>query len=277
MAVLLAACSSVLFGAADFMGGVAARRAPAVSIVFASHLAGLAVVGLAIPLFGGEAAPGDLLWGAAAGVSGAWALVIFYHGLATTRVAVIAPVAAVVGTLLPVLFGVAIGERPAPADWAGVAVAFPAFVLLGATGDEADRAVIRRGALLGILVGVGFGLFSILLSRTDPGSGMWPLAPARVASLAAVAVGVPFLRAPLLPAKGILPFAALVGVVDMSANVLFLLAVRRGLLSLVAVVIALYPAVTVIGARLVFRERIHRLQIAGLALAAVSVALIAGG
>jgi len=277
MAVLLAAFSSVLFGTADFMGGVAARRASAVSIVFASHLAGLAVVAASIPAFGGEAGPDDLLWGAAAGASGAWALALFYHGLATTRVAVIAPVAAVVGTMLPVLFGLWAGERPAAAAWAGVAVAFPAFVLLGSGHGTAGRAATRRAATLGVLVGVGFGLFSIFLSRTGADSGMWPLVPARAASLAAIAVGAPFLRAPLLPPAAILPFAALVGTIDMSANILFLLAVRRGLLALVSVVIALYPAVTVIGARLVFRERIHRPQVAGLALAAVSVSLIAVG
>jgi drug/metabolite transporter (DMT)-like permease len=277
MAVLLAALSSVLFGAADFMGGVAARRAPAVSIVFASQLAGLAVVAVSIPVFGGEARPADLLWGAAAGVSGAWALAAFYHGLATTRVAVIAPVAAVVGTMLPVLFGLWTGERPAAAAWVGVAVAFPAFPLLGAGHGTAGRATARRAAVLGIVVGIGFGLFAIFLSRSDPASGMWPLAPARVASLAAIAVGAPLLGAPLLPQAGILRFAALIGVIDMSANILFLLAVRRGLLSLVSVVIALYPAVTVLGARLVFREPIHRPQIAGLALAAVSVTLIAAG
>jgi drug/metabolite transporter (DMT)-like permease len=277
MAVLLAAFSSVLFGAADFMGGVAARRAPAVSIVFASHLAGLAVVAVSIPLFGGEAEPGDLLWGAAAGVSGAWALAIFYHGLANTRVAVIAPVAAVVGTMLPVLFGLWTGERPAALDWAGVAVAFPAFLLLGSGHGPAGRTTTRQAAVLGVLVGIGFGLFAIFLSQTDPASGMWPLAPARVASLAVIALGAPLLRTPLLPETAILPFAALVGVIDMAANVLFLLAVRRGLLSLVSVVIALYPAVTVIGARLVFDERIHRLQLLGLALAAISVSLLAAG
>jgi drug/metabolite transporter (DMT)-like permease len=130
---------------------------------------------------------------------------------------------------------------------------------------------------MGVLVGIGFGLFSIFLSRTGPDSGMWPLVPARVASLAAVAIGGLLLGLPLIPRAGVRAVAAFVGVIDMLANVLFLLAVRRGLLSLVAVVIALYPAVTVIGARLVFREPIYRSQLAGLALAAASVSLIAAG
>jgi drug/metabolite transporter (DMT)-like permease len=277
MAVLFAALASVLFGAADFMGGVAARRAPAASIVFASHLAGLAVAVLAVPLFGGDAGPADLLWGAAGGLSGAWALVIFYHGLATTRVAVIAPVAAVVGTMLPVLFGLWTGERPAALDWAGVVVAFPAFLLLGSGEGPTGRATTRRAVVLGILVGIGFGCFSIFLSRTAPGSGMWPLVPTRAASLVAIAVCAPLLRMPLLPPRRIRPFAGLIGAIDMSANVLFLLAIRRGLLSLVSVVMALYPAVTVVGARLVFGEQIHRPQMVGLGLAAISVSLIAVG
>ena len=280
MPILLAGLASGMFGTADFLGGLASRRAPAVTVVVGSQLAGLAVVLVAAPLMGGTAEASDWLWGAAAGASGAGALVAFYHAIATTRVGVAAPVGAVVATVLQVLFGVAIGERPAPLSWLGVIVALPAIVLItggGDAGDAAGRAVTRRALSLGVITGVGFGLFGVFISRTGDESGLWPLLGARAASILLVATVALWLARPLVPGRGVAGTALAAGSMDMVANVLFLLSIRRGLLSLVSVILALYPAMTLLLARTVLGERIVVMQGAGLVMAALGVSLIAVG
>lgn len=277
MAILLAILSSVTIGTADFLGGLASRRSPAVSVVATSHLVGLAVVAVAAPLWAWEGSPaGDMLWGAAAGASGAFGLVTLYHALATTRFTVAAPAAALSGAVIPVVFGVAIGERPEALAWAGVVLALPALLLIGGRGDPAGAgSPIRRAAVLGGLAGLLFALFGIFISRAGEASGLWPLVAARLASLPTIGALAFATRRPLLAAGPALPAALAAGFLDMLANILFLLALQRGLVSLVILISALYPAFTVLLARLVLQERMTRPQLGGLLLAGCGVALIA--
>lgn len=271
MPFLLAGLSSLIFGVADFAGGMAAKRAPATSIVVVSHLIGGLGVVAAAPWFGGSPAGTDLAWGAGAGLAGSLGLALLYHSLATTRMSVAAPVAAVFGTATPVLFGVIIGERPAGGAWAGVALAFFAILLLSSAGDAGPRAV--RGAVLGSATGILFGMFGILISRTGPGSGVWPLVAARASSvtlMSLIAVGMGVGR---LPRRG-RSLAATAGLLDMAANILFLLAVREELLSLVAVIMSMYPASTLALARTMLGERIGAVRAVGLASGAAAVVLI---
>jgi drug/metabolite transporter (DMT)-like permease len=276
MPLLLAGLASIVFGVADFVGGFVTRRAPAITVVWGSQLLSLGAVVALAPFFSdGIAAGSSLGWGAAAGAAGAFGLVIFYHALATTRVAVVASVAAVVGTAAPVLFGVVIGERPAPVAWAGMALAIPALLLLPSGERDSGRA--DRAVWLGIITGVCFALFGIMISRTGSESGLWPLAWARMASVVLLTVTALATGRPLLAPRPTWRFVAAAGLFDMAGNVLFLLAVRRELLSLVAVIMSLYPVSTIALARLVFGERVARRQIAGLGVAALAVALIAAG
>jgi drug/metabolite transporter (DMT)-like permease len=279
MPLLLAAFASVTFGVADFVGGFASRRVAALTVVAGSQAVALVAIIAAAPLFShGAPAVADLAWGFGAGMAGAVGLAVFYHALATTRIGVAAPVASVVSTLVPVVFGIMTGERPAPLAWVGILLALPAMLLLPASGS-ADPSGARghRAAYLGAVAGFGFGMFGILISRTASESGMWPLAGARIGSLALMAVLIPLMRARFLPRRDAWPTVAAAGILDMSANVLFLIAVRRELLSLVAVIMAFYPASTMVLARIVLGERTVRRQLAGLALAAVAVTLIAVG
>jgi drug/metabolite transporter (DMT)-like permease len=251
----------------------------AVTVVAGSQAVALVAIVAAAPLFSdGAPAVADLAWGFGAGMAGAVGLAVFYHALATTRIGVAAPVASVVSTLVPVVFGIMTGERPAPLAWVGMLLALPAMLLLPASGS-ADPSGARghRAAYLGAVAGFGFGMFGILISRTASESGMWPLAGARIGSLALMAVLIPLMRARFLPRRDAWPTIAAAGILDMSANVLFLIAVRRELLSLVAVIMAFYPASTMVLARIVLGERTVRRQLAGLALAAVAVTLIAVG
>jgi drug/metabolite transporter (DMT)-like permease len=275
MPLLLAALSSVTFGVADFAGGLATRRAPALTVVVGVYGIGLVGVVALGPIFGGDPTVSDLWWGASAGVAGSLGLVLYYHALATTRMAVTAPVSAVVGALAPVVFGVLVGERPLPLAWVGIGFALPAVLLIGA-GRRETRAVDgrARAVLLGVVTGTLFGLFGILISRSAEGSGMWPLVTSRLSStVLMVAVAVAFGR-PVIAPRSVLVPVVLAGVLDIFANVMFLVAVRMELLSLVAVIMAMYPASTVALARIVLGERVDRVQAAGLGLAVVALALI---
>ena len=281
MAVLLAVLSAAAFGGADFIGGLASRKASAVSVVVTAHLIGLALVAVVAPFWGSAGpASADLLWGAAAGAAGAGGLVILYHALATTRFSVAAPAAALLGAAVPVVYGVLVGERPEPIAWAGVAVALPAILMIGVTSEEgeAGKPLVRRAVLLGSLAGVLFGLFGILISQTADTSGVWPLLGARLASIPVIAGVALVRRHPLLVEGRGLALALTAGAADMSANILLLAALHEpGLVSLVLLVSSLYPAGTVLLARVVLDERMNRVQVAGLLLAGLGLALIAIG
>jgi drug/metabolite transporter (DMT)-like permease len=279
MAIFLAGLSALLYGGADFYGGLATRHNPVTSVLALSQLVGLALA-LAATAALGSAPPNaaDLAWGAAAGVCGAAGLAALYTALATTVVAVASPVAAVVGAVIPVALGVAAGERPGTLAWAGIATALPAIVLLTAgSGSEPGSGSPRRAALLGAGAGIGFGLFFFAVSRTSPGSGLWPLVAARVSTIALVCLAAVVGGRSLRPARDGIGALLASGALDMGATIAFLLASRTGMLSVAAAVAALYPGPTVLLARIVLRERLTALRIAGLVLALAGVALISAG
>jgi drug/metabolite transporter (DMT)-like permease len=275
MSLFLANLSSAIFGISDFAGGMAARRVSAVTVVFGAHLTGLVGLLVAAPFFGDGAPPlADVGWGVAAGIGGGVGVALLYHGLATTRMSVVAPAAALVGTVVPVLFGVATGERPAPLAWVGMALAVPALLLIPGR-SEGTGSASGRALWYGVVVGILFGLFGVLISRTGADSGVWPLLSARAASVPLMAVVAVGMRRPVVPAPGARGLVFVTGVLDATANVLFLLALRIELLSIVAVITALYPASTVALAFFVLGERVNRVQAGGMALAVGAVALIA--
>jgi len=275
MPFLLAGLSSLTFGVADFLGGLATRRAPVLSVVLLSQLVAGSGVVIVAPFFAAVPDASDFAWGAAAGIAGSVGLVLFYHALATTRIGVTAPVTAVFGAATPVLFGIWDGERPASLAWAGMVLALVAIVLIARpSGDESSDLVGGwRSVTYGAVAGVAFGLFGVFISRTSDASGLWPLVGARGASVLILFLSVLALRKPIIltEARGLSIGA---GSLDMIANIMFLLAIRQELLSLVAVIMAMYPASTISLARLVLDERIGRVQIGGLALGAIGVTLI---
>lgn len=276
MSLLLAALSALCYGAADFSGGFAARRSPLVPVLVTSQAAG-ALLALVFVLASGEALPAgrDLAWGAAAGVAGAAGLALLYRGIAGGLVAIVSPTAALVGAAIPVAFGILSGERPSPAGLAGAALCLPAILLLSwERGGVADRRALRSALAHALLSGAFIGLFFVALARSAPGSGLWPVLAARGASISLLVVAAVASRQRLtVSGPGALP-AVVAGLADMAANVLFLLAVREGLLSLAVIVASLYPAPTVLLARVFFREHIPPVRALGLALAVGGIALI---
>lgn len=276
MAVLLALSSALAFGSGDFLGGVATRRSRAGTVVLWSYvLSGTLLLGAAV-VAGGEATAGDVVLGSAAGLLGAGGIGLLYAALAMGQMSAIAPVTALLAAAVPVAAGVAQGERPGSAAAVGMLGGALAVVLVSAEGGGSLRPSDRRGVALALAAGVLFGLFFVALSETGDDSGLWPLVGARWSSVAVMAALVAGgrLAAPRPRART----AALVagaGVFDGAGNVLYLLAIREGLLSVTSVLSSLYPVATVALAWLVLRERFAPLQRVGLAVAIPAAVLMA--
>ena len=283
MAYLLALSAAALYGTADFLGGLAARRANTLAVVVTSQGCGLTLLLLSLPLLP-EATPAarDLVWGGAAGLIGGVGLALLYRALAVGRMAVVAPTTAVCAVLIAVATGVLRGERLGSLTMLGVALAIVAIVLVSQQRAAAAGAVsVRAGALppgvgLALVSGVAIGLFFLALAETDAGAGMWPLVAARAASVTLFSVIALVSGRPLRLAAPVARIALVGGAVDVGATALYLLASRYGPLSVVVTLLSLYPASTVILARVVLGERLNGWQVTGVACAALAVTLIVG-
>ena len=279
-AVALALASALCWGAGDFLNGSASKRSPVTAVVAVSQGAGLIVLLVTLVVLPGRPDPASILWGAAAGLAGGLALLVFYRCLASGTMSVVAPLTALANAAVPVLVGLALGEHPTPVVWTGVLLAIVGAVLISAEGGRLPRLrrlLAGRTTAGALLAGSLFGLFFVLLSRSAPAAGLWPLAGARIASITLVSLTALLGRRSLRPVRASLPAIAVAGLLDMGANVLFLLSTRLGLLIVTAVLAALYPAATVLLARLVLHERTSRLQAGGFAVAVLSVTCIAIG
>jgi len=281
MPFVMAVLSSMLYGVADFMGGMGSRRAPAVTVTAWFQVTGLAFLILYACFAPGVTRAGDLAWASAAGISGGAGVLLLYRALAGGTVSTAAPLISMIALTVPVVVGIALGERPGALPLAGIALGVVAVALISAHGGAAESATpgARRAVALlpAIVSGVLIGLFLVCLGRVGRGASGWPLVAGRAsasvclfamlfASRAAFKLA-PAARAPMLGAA----------ITDVSANVLYLLAVQRAPLSLVATLVSLAPATTVLLAQLVLRERLAPAQKVGVAVALVAVVLLAQG
>lgn len=274
MGVLLGALSAVFYGAADFLGGEGAKRAPAPAVVLWSGVVSFPVVLVVAPVAGGEAAFSDWVIGALAGTSGAFGLVSLFAGLARGRAASVAPVSAVLAGMFPVLAAVALGERPSTLAWLGVALAIPAVALSAAIGSS----LRTEGVVFGFAAGLGFGGYAIIIDLTAEGSRLLPLISARAATMAVVAVLALAGLWRVAGWKGVPGWiVAGNGVLDVTGNIALLVGLRTGSLALVAVAASFFPAVTVAMARLVNGERLLRRQVVGILLTLAALSAIALG
>ncbi len=267
MPLILSSLAAVSYGFADFLGGRITRRTGATAAVLWTQIAALAVGLVAAPLLGGTATVGDFLWGGAAGIAGTVGVIALYRGLASGRSAVVAPLAALVGGSLPMAYGLVFGDALGLAASVGVVLALPAIYLTagGVVGETS-------GFRFGVLAGVAFGLFFVLLINASAESGIWPLVAAKTSSILVLA-GLPAVRG--IPDRRALGGLAVAGVGDMAANAFFLIAVRLGPVAVVAVVVSMFPAVTVALFRIFDAEPIARRQWVGVALAVSALALFA--
>jgi uncharacterized membrane protein len=287
MVYLAALASSVLYGAADFLGGLASKRASTAWVVAIAQSSGLLVLLGTIGLLPqADPARADVLWGALAGLAGTLGVGLLYRALAIGTMGVVAPITAVCAVALPVLVSILRGQRPAALALAGIALALVAIVLVSrqpsAAAVGANIPSPRRlppGVPHAMLSGVAIGVFFVVLAEARPESGLWPLVGARGTAFPVCLLVGALSRGPslkMMPRRAVLT-AASAGIVDMTANVLYLLASRMGSLAVVVTLSSLYPASTVVLARLVLGERLHRTQVVGMVCALVAVALIVVG
>jgi uncharacterized membrane protein len=281
VAYLLALASAALYGAADFLGGFASRRTSTITVVTWSQAAGLVPLLLVLPLLpAASPSRSDLFWGAAAGLAGGVGVGLLYRALAIGSTAVVAPTTAICAVVIPVMAGVLAGERLASVTMAGIALAILAIVLVSKETSAAREVrptapiMLPRGVGLAFASGVAIGCFFLALARTSSAAGMWPLVASRAMSLILFGIIGGVTAQPLRLAAPVARIAVGAGVVDMAANALYLIATRHGALSIVVTLASLYPASTVVLARIVIGERLSASQVAGVGCALVAIVLI---
>jgi drug/metabolite transporter (DMT)-like permease len=275
IALLLALGSSLAYGCADFLGGLGARKAHVLRTVIVAAPASLAVELLLWPVLGATFSNGALAWGAASGVASAAAFALLYRTLAIGPMNVLSPVTALVSAMLPIGVGLLQGEHLGLAGLLGLPLALVAVVLVSAGHGGGAARPSRTALLLAFGAGAAIALQLVFLHQAPSDSGVAPLIIGRAVSsvVTLAAAGLMFRR--LGTEKPAYAVSAAAGVLDSVANLLFLLAARSGDLAVVAVITALYPAGTVLLARCVLAERVHRGQLVGLGTAAVAVSLLA--
>ncbi|HVT63561.1 MAG TPA: DMT family transporter [Mycobacteriales bacterium] len=277
MAIFLALLSSAMWGTSDFCGGTLSRRRPAMAVVTFSSVIGVTAVLIGAAVTGKfTAGTGYIGWGLLAAVAGSIGIVSFYQALATGTMGVVAPIAAL-GVVVPVVVGLAQGNRPSVAQDLGIAIAIVGVVL--ASGPELQRGDDTRSAarplLLAGVAAAGFGIVFVALAHGAESSTAMTLLVMRATS-AVVMTGLSLATATSLRiTRSELPLLLVVGLFDLGANVTFAYASRHGLLAVVSVLSSLYPAVTVVLARIVHAERLGRVQLAGVIGAVAGVVLIA--
>ncbi|MGW1091608.1 EamA family transporter [Streptomyces sp. NPDC002596] len=275
LALLLALGSSLAYGCADFLGGLGARKAHVLRTVMIAAPASLAVELLLWPFLGASFSTGALGWGAASGVASAAAFALLYRTLAIGPMNVLSPVTALVSAALPVGMGLLQGERLAAAGLVGLPLALVAVVLVSAGHGAGSARPSRTALLLAFGAGAAIALQLIFLHQAPSDSGVAPLIVGRAVSSAVTLAAAGLMHRKLGSVRPAYAMSAAAGVLDSLANLLFLLAARSGDLTVVAVITALYPAGTVLLARGVLSERIHRGQLVGLGTAAAAVGLLA--
>lgn len=282
MGALLALASALCYGVADFAGGLLSRRAHYATVALTGQAGGLIVaLAAAVAMRPAVAGLGGLGWGALSGLGTGVGMLFLYRGMSHGAISVVVPVSAVTGVTLPVLAAVALlGEHPGPWSWSGIAVAVPALCLVSRTGKDVGGA--GPAVIDGLLAGAGIAVQYLALAQAPPQAALWPVAAGRLAACAALA---PLALAPLA-VSGRVPSrlsprlalaAAANGILAAAALTLYLLATRQQLLAVAVVLSSLYPAIPVLLGLTVLRERLTRLQSAGMIAAAAAVAMLTAG
>ena len=271
-AVAYGLAASLSWGTGDFSGGLATRRASVFTIVAAAHATGLVLL-VALAVLWSEPLPSalDIVWGGTAGLVGAVGLASFYRALAVGRMGITAPITAVLAASLPVLFSAFLQGLPGLLQLVGFVLALIAVGLISRPEAAGGR---PEGIGLALLAGLGFGGFLILIGQVSPTAIFWPLTAARLSSFLFMLAIVLTRRQGMLPKKSLFPLILLAGALDVAGNAFFVLAAHAGRLDVAAILSSLYPAVTVLLASIILKERVTRLQALGIIFALVAIPLI---
>lgn len=284
-AVLIGMTGALIFGGADFIGGMAAKRISAVRVTALGGLSGFVVLGLALPVIGGTWSTKAAVLGGISGVTGALAVVLLYACLAIGPMSILSPLTAVVSAVVPVLAGAVRGERLNSLGAVAIGLALVAVVLVGFVPERGAVRPSLKALAMATGAGALIGVFLIVIDLTPNDSGLVPLVVNRAVNATVMfsIIGILLLwsrrrGAPAPSGRGWKPglvFGLVGGAVDAIANALLLLGLRLGELTIQSVLTALYPAGTIILAAVVLRERIAPVQIVGLVLALVAAAMLA--
>lgn len=272
--------SAFSFGISDFVGGIASRRAPALRVVLVSYPVAMVLLGVVAVSAGGPVTAGAVLWGLLGGLGQALATWWFYAALGAGPISVVSPLTAVLTASVPVVAGIALGERPGQVAAVGIGLALIAVVLVSREATDEDVRPHRfttKVAWLTVGSGLAFGLNFVLIDQAPAESRLWPLLFGRISATLLVFGVAAVTRHLEMPTGLALRMALTAALLDTVGNVAMLLALRGSLLSLASVLVSLYPAATVVLAIVVLHEKVHRWQVVGMVLALVSVAMIAGG
>ncbi len=277
MSLLLGLIVAASFGSGDFLGGLASRRASTLAVLVIAQLCAFAGAVIVAVVAGGNPTSADLVLGAGAGALNVVALGCLYQGLAIGQIGRVAPVAAVIGAVIPVAWGLARGERPSTLALVGVGLAIVAGGLISRErgGSSTDNAA--RSLVLAVGAGVGFGLSFIFYAATNQDSGFWPVLTSRAAAVVVVIAALLVTRTRLVTPRVPAAQAMSAGVLDVTAATLLLVALRNGLAATVAPVASLAPGFTVAHAHWYLHEKASRVQLIGLVIALVGLVLIAAG
>jgi drug/metabolite transporter (DMT)-like permease len=278
-ALVLSLIAALGYGVSDFVGGLAARRVAVLKVVVASYPVGMIGMAIVAPFVGGTPTASSFVYGVLSGLVGGCAILWYYAALAAGPMSVVSPLTAVLVAGIPLAVGILTGDRLSPVALVGAGLAVVAVMLVSRQKDATEGETARftpKVAWLTVGSGAAFGVFFILLDKVGSTTGMWPLLISRTTATVLVLVVATVTRQ-LRPPTGVaLRLALTAGLLDVIANAAFLYALRAGLLSIVSVLTSLYPASTVLLARLVLGERTGWTQRVGLVLAAVAIAMISG-
>lgn len=275
-AIILSLLAAVFYGAADFCGGLATKRATMFAVTVLSQGSGLALLLVLLLFFPGHASAADYGWGALAGLCGGLGIALLYHALSIGKMGVVSPITAVLAAALPLVAGVFRGEHLSALQFTGIGIALVAIVLISVSMEDGGiREISTAGVKEAIASGLVLGGFYLFISYSSHAAGLSALVTARLASMGLLVVIALAMRASLRPAAATLPLIIFTGAIDMTANALYVLATYSGYLSIAAVLTSLYPASTVFLARFLLNERLALSQKFGVGLALAGVALIA--
>ncbi len=285
LTVILGFATAVVYGFADFFGAIASRKLSSVLVTATAGIVGFFFLLTMIPFFGATFSQGAVIAGIAAGFASAIGITALYASLAIGPISIISPLGAVLGAMVPLIFGFTIGDRFGPLGWLALVLILVAVVLVGFIPGADVRLPSLKGLVLAFIAGAGIGTILIVLKFSPTDSGLASVITMRVVSaiLLNILVFATWMNLrrkkvarPKTPMAGKYWWAVIAaGIFDSSANIFFTLALRSGSLSVVSVLTALYPLGTIILARLILKERIARLQMFGVLLALSGSAILA--
>ncbi|MDY0387582.1 MAG: DMT family transporter [Methanolobus sp.] len=274
LVVFFGLVAAICWGAGDFSGGFASKRANVYSVVLITQIVGVFLLATSAYLMAEEMPSlGSMIWGAIAGVFISIGLLALYRGLSQGRMGFVAPISAVIAATVPAIYGSFYEGLPAVHQMVGFAFALVAVWLIAGGGDE-NREIKRTDLVLPLIAGMGFGLFFISIDKASDTAVFWPLTAARIAAVIALIIFIASSKQVYLPPKNVLPVIIIAGIFDTGGNTFFALASQAGRLDIASIITSLYPAGTVLLAWIILKEKLSLKQWIGVAVAMLAIVFI---